>query len=538
MPRKKTRKMAQKSVQKPVQKTLLEQEMQTTAARITATHRILSEHPASGITPARMKQIFQSAEAGDIQAQHDLFADIEEDSAIGAALATRKNAVLTLDYTIKAPRNPTPAEEALTVTVDQLIQGISQFSDVLLDMLDAIGHGFAPLEITWTLQDGQYIPTQFTHRPQSWFCWSKDDNLLLRTPTNWQGEPLRPLGWVVHRHKTRSVQAARDGLFRLLAWLYIFKHYSTADFAEFLELYGIPIRIGKYDAGTSEKDKSTLLRALAQIGHNAAGIMPKDMQVEIINATATAGGSNPFLQMIDWCEKSISKLILGQTLTSGADGKASTNALGMVHDRVRRDILVSDARRLEQTITQQIILPFLQINYPKIDPQRIPYFEFNTQELADFSQYADALPKLVEVGMAIPEAWARQQLGIPDAQKGEVLLARPTAPAQQPTALSAHRGCPCCTQRTAALSGQAAGSQENQILDQILDEALNVPDFNKQLSPVVQQAVAVLNACNSYEEASTALVKLFPKLQNEQLQSYMQTALVIADYLGQANGSH
>ncbi|WP_230477120.1 DUF935 family protein [Kingella kingae] len=35
------------------------------------------------------------------------------------------------------------------------------------------------------------------------------------------GEPLWQWGWFVHQHSTRSGQAARNGLFRTLAWLYM-----------------------------------------------------------------------------------------------------------------------------------------------------------------------------------------------------------------------------------------------------------------------------------------------------------------------------
>ncbi|WP_285074305.1 phage portal protein family protein, partial [Kingella kingae] len=77
----------------------------------------------------------------------------------------------------------------------------------------------------------------------------------------------------------------------------------------------------------------------------------------------TTAATNPFMTMVEWCEKSATRLILGQTLTSGADGKASTNALGQIHNEVRRDLLVSDAKRLAQTINQQLIEPFLRVNF-------------------------------------------------------------------------------------------------------------------------------------------------------------------------------
>ncbi|WP_274571562.1 DUF935 domain-containing protein [Neisseria leonii] len=502
---------------------------QTLDARITANGRVITDHPSTQITPAKMRTLFEDAESGDMTAQHELFADIEErDSAIAAALGTRKLALLGLDWRIAPPRNPTAAEEKLAEAAGVMIGGIADFEDLLMDLLDAVGHGFAALEIHWSFSDGLYYPAAFRHKPQSWFKWDKDDNLLLKTPERPEGEPLWPLGWVVHHHKNRSGQAARSGLFRTLAWLYMFKHYSVHDFAEFLELYGMPIRIGKYGAGATEKEKRTLLRAVAEIGHNAAGIMPDGMQIELHQAAAgTAAGSNPFMTMTEWCEKSAARLILGQTLTSGADGKASTHALGLVHNEIRRDLLVSDANRLAQTLTRQIIRPYLQTNFAGFNPRRCPVFEFDTRETADLAVFADALPKLVDVGVQIPENWAREKLAIPDVQEGETVLGRKTAdnPITQ-TALAALNARPSVNSGKAAKHGQ-------QLLDESLDEALNVPDFNAQLNPVLKQAVTAVMNAESYEEADAVLTALYPDLDNRALAGYLQQALFLSDLLGQ-----
>lgn len=525
------------------------EQIQTDEAMVTERGRIISEHPSDKITPSKLKSILDDAENGDITAQHELFMDIEErDSNIGANIQTRKRAILKLDWRISAPRNATPAEEKLQETIDELFYQYPNFEDLLVDMMDGVGHGFSALEIEWKLEDGKYVPHNFIPRPQSWFRLDKDDNVLLKTPTNPMGEPLRPFGWVVHKHKSRTVQLARVGLFRTLAWLYMFKHYSTFDFAEFLELYGMPIRIGKYGAGASESEKRTLLRALAQIGHNAAGIMPEGMTVELHNAANSNASNNPFLQMIDWCEKSAARLILGQTLTSGADGKSSTNALGQVHNEVRMDLLVSDAKQVAQTITQQIILPYLQINVdPNIALYRVPYFEFDTKKYEDLSVFADAIPKLVSVGVQIPERWARDKIGIPEAQDGEVVLKAVQSnfnpdlktPGKS-TALSAHVvGCQCagCLGKGAhvALSAGNKDATEQDLLDSLLDDGMTQVDFNQQLDPMVQKAVAVLSACNSYEEAGDKLAELYPELTSDAHERYLTSALFLADLLGATN---
>ncbi|MDA3978478.1 DUF935 domain-containing protein [Gallibacterium sp. AGMB14963] len=533
--------MAKKKNKQRQQLRLQQQKKLDTAlqtARVTETGRIIADHPSHKITPSKMQSIFESAESGELKEQHELFADIEErDSDIAANIATRKRAVLTFDWHIAEPRNATPQEEALQQEIDELFYQMTNFEDLVMDLMDAVGHGFVALEIDWQFVNGKWLPKRFIHRPQSWFKLDKDDNLLLKTQENYEGEPLQPYKWVVHTHKSRSTQLARVGLYRTLAWLYMFKHYSVHDFAEFLELYGMPIRIGKYGAGATEAEKRTLLRALAQIGHNAAGIMPESMTVELHNvANGVSQGNNPFLQMVDWCEKSIARLILGQTLTSGADGKTSTNALGQVHNEVRRDLLVSDAKQLAQTITQQIILPYIQINInPTIDPMRIPYFEFDTKEVEDLTKYAEALPKLVGVGVKIPEQWVRDKLGIPDAEEDEAILNavktdfKPDLKAEK-TALSTHpAGCPCGCQQGIALS---AVDNEQQVLDSELDKALANVDFNAQLDPMVKQVVGILQTVESYEAAFEVLAQRYPTLNTQQHQDYLTKAIFLSELLG------
>lgn len=517
---------------------------QTDDAEVTATGRVLDDHPSAKITPSKLKQILEDAENGDIQAQHQLFMDIEEqDSSIAANIMTRKRSVLTLDWRIVEPRNATPAEEKLQAEIDELFYQYPNLEDLFMDLMDAVGHGFSALEIQWAQVNGKWIPKGFKPCPQSWFKLDKHDNLLLRTPTNPMGEPLRPFGWVVHRHKSRSTQLARDGLYRTLAWLYMYKHYSVRDFAEFLELYGMPIRIGKYGAGATTSEKRTLLRALADIGHNAAGIMPESMQIELHNVASAgaASGNNPFLQMVDWCEKSIARLILGQTLTSGADGKSSTNALGNVHNEVRRDLMISDAKQIAQTITQQIILPYLQINIdPNIAPYRVPYFEFDTKEYEDLSVFADAIPKLTGIGVQISESWVRDKLGIPEPQEGELILSTPQSKKtdEKTTALSAafNHGegctCGCCS---AVLSAKNGKKDEQDELDGLIDDAMVNADFNQQLDPMMKQIVGVVMASESYDDAQEKLIALYPDLTSESHQAYLASAVFLADLLGAAN---
>lgn len=107
---------------------------QTDDAEVTATGRVLDDHPSAKITPSKLKQILDDAENGDIQAQHQLFMDIEEqDSSIAANIMTRKRSVLTLDWRIVEPRNATPAEEKLQAEIDELFYQYPNLEDLFMD---------------------------------------------------------------------------------------------------------------------------------------------------------------------------------------------------------------------------------------------------------------------------------------------------------------------------------------------------------------------------------------------------------------------
>ncbi|MEK2691085.1 phage portal protein family protein [Pseudomonas aeruginosa] len=66
--------------------------------------------------------------------------------------------------------------------------------------------------------------------------------------------------------------------------------------------------------GTPDEEKVTLLRAVTGLGHAAAGIIPESMSIDF--QEASKGSAEPFMAMMRWCDDSMSKAILGGTLTS------------------------------------------------------------------------------------------------------------------------------------------------------------------------------------------------------------------------------
>ncbi len=415
----------------------LVKEQQTASPQSALLHREFAGHPSKGLTPARLAQIMQEADQGSLLAQAELFMDMEEkDAHIAAELSKRKMAVKKLDWKLDPPLDATATEKKNTKILENLIRDDLDAGAIRMNMLDGIGHGYSCIELGWGRNaQGLWVPNQVEHRPPTWFvCPQNDRNTLhLRDSSSFYGVPLQPFGWIVHVHRARSGYLARTGLHRVLAWPYLYKNYSVRDMAEFLEIHGLPIRVGKYAPTASAEEKRDLLRTVLSIGHNAAGIIPDTMQLEL-QQVAGAGNADSFKVMIDWCEASQSKAILGGTLTSstGANGNRS---LGDVHNEVRLDIRDDDATQLDQTLSSHLVYPIAMLNGLFAD-NRCPSWVSDIQEPDDLALFADALPKLAAAGAKIPVSYVNLKLKIPEPEEGEEILGGPM-PANADTALPA-----------------------------------------------------------------------------------------------------
>lgn len=391
-------------------------------------HHSFQGHPSRGLTPSKLASIMTQAEQGDLQAQCELWEDIEErDAHIMSELGKRRRALLAIDWDIVPPANASGAEKRAARKLKELVDEIEDLEDLIYDVTDAIGKGYVGLEMPWHQVDGVWLPQRAIHREQSWLQIARvngTEELRLRDGSQ-LGAPLRPFGWITHVHKAKSGYLGRSSLFRCLVWPYLFKNYAVGDLAEFLEIYGIPVRIGTYPSNSGEKEKATLLRALQSIGHNAAGIIPEGMVLDFKDAAT--GDPDAFIAMIEWCEKSQSKAILGGTLTSQADGKTSTNALGQVHNEVRQDLRDADARQIQRTLSRDLVYPIAVLNGLAADFRRCPRFRFDLKETEDVAAFATNLPPLVKLGFKINRQWAQEQVGIPEPEEGDEILGEPVA---------------------------------------------------------------------------------------------------------------
>ncbi|MEM6381660.1 MAG: DUF935 domain-containing protein [Pseudomonadota bacterium] len=374
------------------------------------------DHPAAGLTPARLASILRESIEGDPERYLELAEDMEErDLHYAGVLSTRKRQVAGLEITVDAA-----SEDPEDVRAADMVREITErdaFQEELVDVLDAIGKGFSCTEIMWETSGNAWYPEALKWRDPRWFTFDPDDMETIRLRGVDGDEDLHPFKWIVHRAKVKSGLTIRGGIARGAAWSFMFKAFTARDWAIFCETYGQPLKVGKYGSSATDVDKEALMRAVASIGVDFAAIIPESMQLEFIEAKL-AGNHELFEKRSNFLDYQVSKLVLGQTGTT--DAIAGGHAVGKVHDEVREDIEKSDCRQLCATLNRDLVKPYIDLNRgPRL---RYPRLRIGRPDEVDVTAFMDNVEKFVNLGGEVPMAPVRDKIGLPEPRPDEKLL--------------------------------------------------------------------------------------------------------------------
>lgn len=393
---------------------------------VSGVRSVMGSHPEEGLTPSRLASLLRLAERGDPIAYLELAEAMEEkDLHYRAVLGTRKLAVCQLEITVESASKDRIDEENADLVREWIDR--DTLDDELFDIQDGLGKSYSVSEIIWETTSERWWPASLKLRDPRWFRPDKIDGetLLLRGESG-ELEPLDPFKYVIHRPKTKSGLMIRGGIARAVAWLYLFKNYSIKDWVAFAELYGQPLRIGKYEDGATEENIRKLSNAVASMGSDAAAVIAKSMEIEFVDAGrgGEAGGAEVFASLVNFCDLQISKAVLGQTATT--DAIAGGHAVGKEHREVQKDIARADAKQLSATLNRDLVRPMVTLN--KGPQKRYPRIKLVLPEAVDIAALSDALAKTVPLGLRVDAKEVRGKFGLSDPRDDAELLSPPAAP--------------------------------------------------------------------------------------------------------------
>jgi phage gp29-like protein len=445
---------------------------------------------SNGLTPERLAQILRAADSGDHHAYLTLAEEMEErDAHYGSVLRTRKLAVSGLQIIVEAASD----DEHDIALADALREQIEkpEFSNAVDDLLDGLAKGYSVVEIVW--QRGQFWQPQFAWRDPRFFQFDKETGSELRLIDEVDmvnGLPLPKYRFMTHIPKMKSGLTVRSGLARMAAIAYLCKCWTLKDWMSFVDLYGLPLRVGKFGRGATEQEIDTLITAISNIASDAGAVIPESMQLEFVEAAkASGGGTGVFLEIASYLDAQLSKAVLGQTMTTD---NGSSQSQANVHNEVRLDILKADAVQLGNTLQRDFAIPFIDINHG-VQP-RYPRIVVYVPDNEDLALLITALEKLVPLGLEVEQSVIRDKFGLPDPVKNGGKLLRVQA---APVAAVNH---------AVALNAVGQIAADNDEIDELVDESLK--DWEKLMSPVINPIEELAANSSDYESFLIGLVEL------------------------------
>ena len=335
------------------------------------------------------RSALRSADNGRPKYLYDLFEDIMIDGVLADAINKRIEAVLNAEVVFMNARGQ--EEPAIAAMIDT-----TAWETLIREIMHRLFYGRAGVEL--------FINSGFHVEPIKPKYIDLDNCQILLNDTGDRSVP--------YDQDPNLLVVGRPGDYGLLltaAPYAIWKRGGFGDYAQWIELFGMPQRIGKYNT-FDPQSRELLKQALEEAGSAPYLVIPKEADIETKEVNRGAGAAfNEFRQATN---EEMLITILGQTLTT-IQGERGARSLGEVHLQVEDSKHTSDLRFVQRTLNERL-LPVLETCGLPVKGGRFVY-----PKAAD-PLSVDEIVKLSTI-IDIPAAFIHDKYSIPMPDKGEVI---------------------------------------------------------------------------------------------------------------------
>jgi SPP1 gp7 family putative phage head morphogenesis protein len=198
------------------------------------------------------------------------------------------------------------------------------------------------------------------------------------------------------------------GILNQIAPVAIWKKNAFGSWAEFVDTFGIPPRIGRTDVRDT-KNRQNMLDMLANMGRMAYGVFDHDDKIDLIDPKH-GDAWETFDKLIERANSEMSKNITGGTMTAD-DGSSRSQA--EVHERGFDVINRGDLRWVENLMNERF-LSWLITNH------NFPFegltFKYDQTESLSLTDQKDIIKELLP-HYHIPADWINDRFGVPVTEK-------------------------------------------------------------------------------------------------------------------------
>ncbi|PAF49644.1 hypothetical protein BKH41_02755 [Helicobacter sp. 12S02232-10] len=371
--------------------------------------------------------------------------------------------------------------------------------------------------LNWDLRENQVFPSLSYISTK--FISSKEDRLFISMGSSQVFLGEREDVWV-HFHPTDSGELIQQGLFYKVISIASLKYIALSKYMNYLDSLSIPPLVVKTEDINSEKDVEKMMEMLFNLRSNSIGIFDKNSVFELLSGNVDKG---TFLDFIQYCDEAISKVITGQVL-AGNSTQNGTQALGNIHDKIRKNTEEYDAALLSESI-KGLLEKALKFNFAT--PAAFS-FEMDTNTETDENEQMDVFVKLKQIGVDVPIEHLEQTFKIKGLQRSQS-FSDDYGGSSENLALNS---------RSDTEEGALNKTLKTYALDKPLsDLALSDKKLQSQTETIKTQVLAITKKSRSFEGAYNKILRVFKGADFNMAEDVLFELISNATLKGELEGS-
>ncbi|MBF0589395.1 MAG: DUF935 family protein [Magnetococcales bacterium] len=287
----------------------------------------------------------------------------------------------------------------------------------LLFLQDAVFRGYRGVEVVWSDTSQGWLPEYLVDIPNRRLHHDGHQWRILTKKQPGVGVPIPPHKALVVAHMATSDNPYGEAILSRCLWPVIFKQNGVEFWARLAEKFGLPWVIA---SGVDQDQQAKVADDLNRMLLDAVAAISGDMELTTLEMKGNPG--NLHQSMIRFCNAEISKVIVGQTLSTELDQKGGSRSAAETHAGLRDELVNADGKLVARAM-RRLFASILAIN--EIEAP-VPVWRWTEEDDPDPVRAEIAQIGVNITGGQVPKRWVWDNLGIPADMADEEMVGSAT----------------------------------------------------------------------------------------------------------------
>lgn len=359
---------------------------------------------ASGLSVDSLHDALRQAEGGDVTALFAIYRDtVLSDSHVQSEFSKRKLAIIGDTYSFLPANKKKPQDVQAAAFIEGMIENVSGWLMAESHLMDSVLWPVSVLEKVFKPSGSGYTLDKLVPVPHDLLDFRSGHLKIKETDAN--GYPSQvshdpdPRRYIIHRNHLLTTADHWGGPMRSILFWWLLGGMGRDWWARFLDRYGSAFMVGKYEQ-SDDASRMLLERAFSAAVKIGGLVISKETEVEIKQASTQSNGE-AFAAFYTISRREISKLIVGQTLSSEAQSTGLGSGVADAQGEVRDDYRKFDGKILGETLRDQLFRPVLIYNGVR---DGVPKISWGSVSPVEAKATGDLLTSISQAGLRVADS--------------------------------------------------------------------------------------------------------------------------------------